>query len=345
VTGGLRADRWLNLVGAPPFLAAVRSDEHSWRPVAAFCLIVSFFVILGLAGFLVSGLLNTWLIQALVLGQAPTWPDNLIDAARSGRVVCQGCLMGGISDTVAIAVVYIAGLIAVLAGATLIYHRPPITWVTAAPHFRWRLFWLGLVVFGGVLAVIVALPDALHGWPDRPVVLKADEAISVRLAYTAVMLLALPVAAAFEEVLCRGWLMQVTAAFTRSLPVIILVNSLIFALLHGDSDMGRNLARVVLGMVLSWGVLRTGGLEIGIGIHAANNIVILMLAQTIQQSEQPVASSPIAIAANLAVSLIALTVIELVARWGPLRRWGGLDLGSSPPQPPPHRANSTLAAP
>ena len=58
----------------------------------------------------------------------------------------------------------------------------------------------------------------------------------VRIVYVVVMLLPLPVAAAFEEVLCRGWLLQVTAAFTHNLPAILLFNSLLFSLLHVDND-------------------------------------------------------------------------------------------------------------
>jgi uncharacterized protein len=344
--GEVRADRWLHLVGTPPFLRAVRSDEHTWRPAAALGLVACFVVLLALVGFFVVGLINYWLIQGLMLHRAPMWPDNPLLAASSSRVVCQGCLMGGITDTVMVAVLSLACMLAILAAAAIIYRRPVRTWITAAPRFRWRLFWLGLVLFGAVLAAIAIIPEALHGWPDRPLVLKADEGLAVRIAYVVVMLLALPIAATFEEVLCRGWLMQVTAAFTHSLPAILLFNSLVFALLHVDADPGRNLARAMLGLVLSWGALRTGGLEIGIGVHAANNLVIVLLSQTLQQTEQPAGSNLVAVLANLTVSLIALGVIEFVARWRPLRAWSGLDLEGPPPQPAPvGRANTTLAAP
>ncbi|MDR3512906.1 MAG: CPBP family intramembrane metalloprotease [Caulobacteraceae bacterium] len=347
----MRADRWLNLVGQPAFLRAVRSNEHGWRPAAALGLMIPGAFALGLVGYLVSGLINSWLVQVVVLRQPPTWPRDLISAARSGTADCQGCLLGGMTTTVMVAVISLSCMIAVLASAVLIYRRPAMSWITAAPRFRWRLFWAGLALFGLALGVVASIPEALHGWPDRPVFLKTDETVRMRMAYVLVMALSLPVAAAFEEVLCRGWLLQVTAAFTRSLPAILLGNSLVFALLHVDPDPGRNLSRAVLGMALSWGVLRTGGLELGIGIHAANNLIILVLAQTLQQSEPSAVSNPLAVAANVAVSLGAVVVIELVARWAPLRRWTGLDLegavldGTQPPQPADHRANSTLAAP
>ncbi len=346
--GELRVDRWLHLVGTPAFLKPIAPSEHVWwRPAAALGLMAPLALVLGLAGYLVGGLINSWLIQFLVLREAPRWPADLFAAARSSRVSCADCLLGGITTTVWVGVVSLAVMIAVLAGAVVVYRRPARSWITSAPRFRWRLFWVGLVLFGLILGVTASIPEAAHGWPDRPIFLKADEAVRIRIAYVAVMLVALPAAAAFEEVLCRGWLLQVSAAFTRGLPAILLFNSLIFALLHVDPDPGRNLARAVLGMALSWGVLRTGGLEIGIGIHAANNLVILMLAQTPQQSQTPAVSSPLAVAVNLSASLAAVAVVELVMRWAPLRRWSGLEADSGPPQPPeiPRRANSTLAAP
>jgi hypothetical protein len=113
--------------------------------------------------------------------------------------------------------------------------------------------------------------------------------------------------------------------------------------MHVDTDPVHNLSRLVLGMALSWAALRTGGLEIGIGMHAANNIVILMLAQTLQQKEIPGAAGPLAVAVNLSVSLMAIAVVELVARWRPLRAWSGLDLDSAPQVI--HRPNATFAAP
>jgi membrane protease YdiL (CAAX protease family) len=346
--GELRADRWLHLIGTPAFLRPIGPGDHAWwRPGAALGLMLPIGVGLGLIGYLVGGLINSWLIQALVLGETPRWPAHLIAAARSSLVTCDSCLLGGVTLTVLVGVIYLACLIALLTSLVIVYRRPARTWVTSAPRFRWRLFWIGLVLFSVILAAIASIPEALHGWPDRPVFLKADEAVRMRIAYVAVTLIALPIAAAFEEILCRGWLLQVTAAFTRSLPAILLFNSLFFSLLHVDPDPGRNLSRAVLGIALSWGVLRTGGLEIGIGIHTANNLVILMLAQTLQHSETLTASTPLSVVINLSVCLAAVAVIEVIMRWRPLRRWTGLEASDGPPQPPdiPHRANSTLAAP
>jgi membrane protease YdiL (CAAX protease family) len=342
--GELRADRWLHLVGTPTFLRPISRIEHDWwRPIVTLALILVIGIFLGLVGYLVIGLINTWLIQVLLLGEAPSWPPNIIAAATTSHIQCADCLMGGVTEAVMLAVMFAIWTAAVLLAAVALNHRPAMTWITAAPRFRWRMFWAGLVLFGLALAAFASLPEALHGWPDRPVFLKADETVRVRVGYTVIMLLSLPIMAAFEEILCRGWLLQVSGAFTHSLPAILLFNSILFALMHVDTDPVHNLSRLVLGMALSWAALRTGGLEIGIGMHSANNIVILMLAQTLQQKEIPGAAGPLAVAVNLSVSLMAIAVVELVARWRPLRAWSGLDLDSTSQLI--HRPNATFAAP
>lgn len=344
----LRADRRLNLIGQPAFLAQVRPNEASWRPLAALAVMIPLAVVLFLIGCLFGGVVNSGLNSILVLGEPPRLPTNPFAAVLTGLSPCNGCLMGGMAATVMTAMIEGAGLIAVLTAATVVYRRPAKSWITGAPRFRWRLFWTGLVLFSLALGAAASAPEAIHGWPDRPVFLKSGETTPMRLTYVAVMLLALPVAAAFEEVLCRGWLLQVTAAFTRSLPALLVVNSLLFSLMHLDADLGRNLSRALLGAALSWAALRTGGLELGIGLHAANNLIILTLIQTLPMTQETGPSSSAGVLVNLAVSLGVVAVAELVARWGPLRRWTGLELDATDlPQPPPvtRRANRTLAAP
>jgi hypothetical protein len=60
---------------------------------------------------------------------------------------------------------------------------------------------------------------------------------------------------------------------------------------------------------------------LGIGVHAANNLVILLLAQTLPQAEKSSPSTFGGVMVNLVVALAIVGLAELVARWEPLRRW------------------------
>jgi len=323
-----RLDRQLNLIERPAFLRAVQPKEHElWRPPLTGALVVVGGGFLAFLGYWLAGVANRLIIASLTPEAASAPMGDLFANPKLTMVDCKDCLMGGITMTVIVGGVSIGMLLGVLVFCTLVNRRSPLTWITAAPRFRWRLFWAGLGLFAVVLGLISAVPEALHGWPDRPVLLKAGETFGVRLAYAMAALLILPLAAASEEVFCRGWLLQTTSAFTPNLIAILVFNSVVFSLMHADDDLGRNIARVVLGMALSYGALRLGGLEFGIGLHAANNLVILLLAQTLPQTEHIAPSTTGGVIANLAVSAAALGLIELVARWAPLRRLVQLDEG------------------
>jgi hypothetical protein len=319
---GLLVDRRLNLTLRPAFLRGIDPSEHIWwRPLETFALVVVSVAICGTLSTLVASLLNYWLVHGLMLHQWPTWPGSAILAVKSSQMRCGECLIDGVTAGVMLGVVSAACLAGLLWAVSVVNHRPLGTWITAAPRFRWRLFFFGLGSFSLLLGGVAAIPEALHGWPDRPTFLREGEFLSVRLVYLLVMLTALPVAAAFEEVLCRGWLLQTTAAFTSNLGAILALNSVVFALLHTDNDLGHNVSRILLGMALSYAALRLGGLELGIGVHAANNLVILLLAQTLPQAEKSSPATLGGVLVNLAIALVVIGLAELVARWEPLRRW------------------------
>ena len=142
--------------------------------------------------------------------------------------------------------------------------------------------------------------------------------------YVLACLICLPVRGLFEEVLFRGWLLQQFAALTRNLAAILLIDALIFAFSHGQSDLGANISHVVFGLVLGYSVLRLGGLEFAIGAHAANNLLIALFVQTILQGEAEPVSTWAQIGLDVAGSLAIVIVIEIVARVPTLATWAGV---------------------
>jgi hypothetical protein len=319
---GLQTDRWLNLAQRPAFLRSIDASEHVWwRPLETFALVLVTVAICGTLSTLIASLLNYWLIHGLIFHELPTWPGSAILAVKANQIHCGECLIGGITEGVLAGVVSSACLAGLLWAISVVNHRRIGTWITAAPRFRWRMFFVGFGAFGLLMGSAAAIPEALHGWPDRPVFWREGEYLSVRLVYLLVMFTALPIYAAFEEVLCRGWMLQTTAAFTRNLAAIFLLNSIVFAMIHRDNDLGHSISRVLFAVSLSFGALRLGGLELGMGVHAANNLVILLLAQTLPQAEKSSPSTFGGVIVNLLVSLAIVGLAELVARWEPLRRW------------------------
>ena len=92
-------------------------------------------------------MINFELIRVLMLGELPAWPGDAILAVKSTQVHCGDCLVGGITDGVLVGVVSAACMIAILVCVTQVNHRPMRTWITAAPRFRWRLFFVDIATF------------------------------------------------------------------------------------------------------------------------------------------------------------------------------------------------------
>ena len=94
--------------------------------------------------------------------------------------------------------------------------------------------------------------------------------------YVLVVLATTPLQAAGEEYLFRGWLNQAVGSYLAK-PVLGAVvagglSSVLFALAHGQQDPWLFVDRLAFGVVASWLVWRTGGLEASIALHVMNNL-------------------------------------------------------------------------
>jgi membrane protease YdiL (CAAX protease family) len=94
----------------------------------------------------------------------------------------------------------------------------------------------------------------------------------------AMLLVLVPLQAAAEEYLFRGWLLQAIGAFARSPWPAIAVQAVLFAALHGWGTPWGFVDLVAFGVVLGWLTVRTGGLEAAIALHVMNNLILMVLA-------------------------------------------------------------------
>lgn len=97
----------------------------------------------------------------------------------------------------------------------------------------------------------------------------------------AVVLLTSTFQAAGEEYFFRGYLLQAVGALVRSSVVAILVTTVLFTIAHQVwpwESPALFLDRFAFGLVAGFLVVRTGGLEASIAVHAANNVVTFVFA-------------------------------------------------------------------
>ncbi|TCS18490.1 hypothetical protein EV278_101475 [Caulobacter sp. BK020] len=206
--------------------------------------------------------------------------------------------------------------------AALLHRRRLSSYFTAASGFRWRLLLLGLGLFaltiGPLLLASAALDPKAHGAP----LLAISPDLAGRLAYAALTVFLLVIAAAAEELVFRGWLIKVVGAWFPDPRVVLVLSGLLFSAIHFDPNLDAFLVRLAMGVGLAWMTLRLGGIEFAVGAHAANNILILLFIQPMSLKPDPPHGFPpetLVIAPLMLAGYVALA--EIVARWAPLRRW------------------------
>lgn len=167
--------------------------------------------------------------------------------------------------------------------------------------------------------------DESGWWPLTPA--------SGWLALAAVIVLTTPLQAAGEEYFFRGWLSQWIGSLLRwrwlALAVPAIVTALLFALAHGTQSPWLFGDRLVFGLVASLLVWRTGGLEIAVALHAANNLLAFGLAIAYDGLEESLLITEIAPAEGM-VSIAGTLITAAVLLWWARRRRPALVVPEAP---------------
>jgi membrane protease YdiL (CAAX protease family) len=238
-----------------PYHRLGRTAAHRWwRPVAGTALVIAGSFVLILLGLGIAAL------AAALAGQ----PAN-----------AEGMPSFGPLADLALEFLLIAALLpAILIAARRVQRRPAgtLSSVTGRLRLRWLLTCLPValvavvMLLGAGLALAAAtgedvgLGPGLAGWGPF-------------LAGSLVLLAVVPLQAAAEEYLTRGWLLQAVGAFCRGPWVPIAVQAVVFAALHGWGTAWGFADLILFGVITGWLTVRTGGLEAAIDLHVLNNLV------------------------------------------------------------------------
>ncbi len=290
------------LMTAPPgtpYHRLARTPAHRWWRT----LLGTLFALLG--GIAVVLLVYVAYVVAAELSGRPDGPDGMAG-------------FGPLAE-LAVGFLSIAALLPmILLAARLIQSRPAGTLSSVEGRIRWRwlmicvpvaaiaiiLFLIGGTALGALTGQDAGLDDPLAGWGPF-------------LTSTAVLFLVVPLQAAAEEYLCRGWLLQALGAWFRSPWVPIVAQALVFAALHGWGTPFGFADLLVFGVVTGWVTVLTGGLEAAIALHVMNNLISSVVAGAFGQLEmdETAADMPWQLAAaDLPILLGFAAVIVWLAR-------------------------------
>jgi membrane protease YdiL (CAAX protease family) len=286
-----------------------------WRYVLSVLLI---FFLWQIIGFIPTGILFVWV---LVTGKANTMMDA-INLPGIDPLLKFIALMSA-------SVFFLAGIILAV---IFIHKRPFRTMITPARRLAWGRFWLGGGLWFG-LAGMSSLLEALL-FPGR---YEWSFDLARLIPFALCALVFIPIQASTEELFFRAYLLQGLGLRIRRIWLLCLVSGLIFMAPHFlNPEAASNywlmgLSYFSMGAFLAYITLWDGRLELAMGVHTANNLFTVLIANT-KISSLP---SPSIFTVNVLdpvfsvpVGLVAIAIFVWLIR-GPLRP-RGKDIASLP---------------
>jgi membrane protease YdiL (CAAX protease family) len=314
----MRMGEILEAVKRSRFLADLSPyDRDPWRSVFAVPVGILAGAVAGLLGAISMTLAGLLIVSGL---------DGAPAAAELFRVFSEPNMAEPTSRQSLFILAVLAGVnlgaaIGFVAAAGAIHHRRITDYINRGQPVRWRLVLGGLLLAGVVMTGVVGVA-AVTGQSIDPPLWKVSPNLVGRTLYALMAISLLVLAAAAEELVFRGWLLKQSAAYVRDPVVLMILNGLLFAAIHLDPNIDAFLVRAAMGAGLTWMALRLGGIELGIGAHAANNAVILLLIRPMTtRPDAPHEFKAGLIASALIVLAGFIGVAELAVRWPALRRW------------------------
>lgn len=160
-----------------------------------------------------------------------------------------------------------------------LHRRPFLTLITTSGRVNWRRMGQGFAVYflliSGAFAAGYLLDPRNYELVVEPVRL---------LLFVPLVLALVPIQATAEELLARGYLLQLFGLATSNAVVLSLISGVLFALPHlanpeaAGGDAWIYFAyMLVVGFTMALVTLKDGGMELAIGAHVATNVLVLPL--------------------------------------------------------------------
>ena len=176
-----------------------------------------------------------------------------------------------------------------LAGTALVvrivHRRPAHTLITPCRSLDWRQIGVGFVVFGGLV-----LAGGLSLWALGIYSYSVTTNPAALALFVPAVLILTPIQTTAEELFFRGYLAQAVGRISRNPVFVIIVTGVIFTVPHlwnpemASGPLAMALGYFAIGAFFMFITLWSGTLELALGAHAANNIVVGLIINTPQSA-------------------------------------------------------------
>jgi uncharacterized protein len=168
---------------------------------------------------------------------------------------------------------FIPFLVATLLAVRFVHERPLRTLVTSETHIRWKRMFAGAGVWLLIAAILSAIESFLY--PGRYVLTFQPVTL---LVFAIFALILVPLQASAEEFFFRGYLLQWMGLRLKNRWLLSLLNGALFFLPHAaNPEMATGsiligLGYFAMGFFFTLITLQDHGIELALGMHAANNL-------------------------------------------------------------------------
>ena len=174
---------------------------------------------------------------------------------------------------------FIPFIVATLLAVRFIHARPLRTLITGEPRIRWGRIFLGAGIWAAIAALISTVEALLY--PGRYVL--TFEPVTL-LVFAIFALIIVPIQTSAEEVFFRGYLLQWMGLRLKNKWLLAFLNGVLFFLPHtANPEMAVDsllvgLGYFVIGFVFALITIQDNGMELALGMHAANNLFAALFA-------------------------------------------------------------------
>lgn len=290
----------------------LRKDNASWKYILTF-----------VGAFLASNL----------IGAIPLLIVIFVQIFKTGNVLSAEMLQNldfsaiGISENLFLLLILIpfaVGLLAAVLFVKYLHRRSFSETINGTNTIRWKRIFTGFAVWLGFMFVYLAISYTIM--PEN-FVIKFNIRAFIPLFF--ISLIFIPLQTTFEEFLFRGYLAQGVGAWTKNRWLVVVIPAILFGLMHFANTevltygFWETIPQYILfGLIFGFFSVLDDGIELAMGIHAANNIFACLFvtfdASSLKTSaifQQQTVNSWEDTTGLLIMGLLALLLFAKIYKW------------------------------
>ena len=163
-------------------------------------------------------------------------------------------------------------LISFIFSASKLHQRAKFSFISNQSTFSWKLYFLGFLLWGSLLFVCCLITDY-----DKFETFVTSFDINQFLLLLLLGFLAFGIQSFFEELVIRGYFLQGLHLRIKNLALLVVINSLIFGVLHFGYGIGSFLNSFVFAIAFAVLVIRQNRIEFVSGAHNAHNLLLAIV--------------------------------------------------------------------